>query len=286
MKKVFKNSLGIAGGLLFLGTFGGEAQALPNFRWSQAGAIPGLACVRIHEDADPHTWSDNFLCSNKNLGLRWSQVGAIAGMRCTRIHEDADPAPWGDNFLCAPSNAPYTLSWSQAGTIPGKACTRIHEDADPHAWGDNFLCVGVKFPITDNRDDAVANGRMSTSFTLNPSGQLTAVTNTRTGVKLAGFTGGVSIILLNENRQPIWASSAHRYGVDGCFIGRCNRNDNWSDSVPSNIMDQVRGYTILQQHEPKWLSLAGQRGEQFLRWLNSDEGKATIGTVVTIAAML
>lgn len=150
----------------------------------------------------------------------------------------------------------------------------------------NASISSVAFPITGERDDAVANGRMRTSFTLNSSGQLTAVTNTRTKVKLAGFTGGSSIILLNVNRQPIWASSVHRYGVDGCLIGICNRNENWSESVPPNILSQVRGYAILQQHNPKWLSLVGQRGEQFLRWLNSDEGKATVSTVVTIAAML
>ena len=150
---------------VFLGVCAESAAALPGFSWSQAGAIPDMTCVLIHEDADPDAWGDNFLCSNQDLGLRWSQAGEISGMRCTRVHEDADPAPWGDNFLCAPSNAPFTLSWSQAGSISGKVCTRVHEDADPHAWGDNFLCVGVSFPITGDRDDAVANGRMQTSFT-------------------------------------------------------------------------------------------------------------------------
>jgi hypothetical protein len=37
---------------------------------------------------------------------------------------------------------------------------------------------------------------MRTSFTLSADGRLTAVTNTRTGVQLAGFTGGASIVLL------------------------------------------------------------------------------------------
>lgn len=205
-------------------------------------------------------------------------------MRCTRVYEDADPAPWGDNFLCAPSNALFTLSWSQAGAIPGKACTRVYEAADPHSWGDNFLCVGVSFPIAGDRDDAVANGRMRTSFMLNADGSLAAVTNTRTGVQLAGFTGASSIILLDENRQPIWASSVHSYGVDGCTIGRCNRNENWSENVPQSVMGRVRGYAILQQHDPSWRIF--DRANQFLGWLNSNEGRSTIGTIASIAAML
>jgi hypothetical protein len=159
-------------------------------------------------------------------------------------------------------------------------------------WATNtggINCDGSKpinFPITGEKDNSVANGGMRTSFTLNSDGRLTAVTNTRTKVKLAGFTGGVSIILLNADRKPIWASAVHRYGVDGCLVGTCNRNENWNDSVPPDILRQVRGYAILQQHDPKWLRLVGQRGEQFLHWLNSDEGKATISTIVTIAAML
>jgi hypothetical protein len=78
----------------------------------------------------------------------------------------------------------------------------------------------ANFPITGNRDDAASNGRMSTSFTLTSNGQITAVTNTLTGVRLAGFTGAVSIILLDRNRQPIWTSDTQSYGVDGCTLGR------------------------------------------------------------------
>ncbi|WP_377476119.1 MAG: AbfB domain-containing protein [Microcoleus anatoxicus] len=142
----------------------------------------------------------------------------------------------------------------------------------------------VTFPITGDKENGVANGRMRTSFTLNADGSLTAVTNTRTGIKLAGFTGAASVILVDENRQLIWASGVHSYGVDGCFIGRCNRNDNWSENVPPEIMSRVRGYAILQQHNPKWRVF--DRGAQFLRWLNSDEGKATVSTIATIIAML
>jgi hypothetical protein len=112
----------------------------PSFSWSQAGAISGMACTRIYEEADPHAWSDNFLCAPSDIGMRWSQAGAIGGMKCTRIHEDADPHAWSDNFLCVPQSSPINFRWSQAGAIGGKKCLRVHEDADPHAWSDNYLC--------------------------------------------------------------------------------------------------------------------------------------------------
>lgn len=117
-----------------------QAAVKPSFSWSQAGVIPGMNCTRIHEDADPHAWSDNYLCSSQNWGIRWSQANAISGMKCTRIHEDADPHAWSDNFLCVPQSSPINFRWSQAGAIGGMTCLRVHEDADPHAWGDNYLC--------------------------------------------------------------------------------------------------------------------------------------------------
>jgi hypothetical protein len=120
---------------------------------------------------------------------------------------------------------------------------------------------------------------MRTSFTLSADGRLTAVTNTRTGVQLAGFTGGASIVLLDGNKQPIWASSVHRYGVSGCMIATCNRNDNWSDSVPLDILSQVKGYSIFQKQDSQFLELVEKRSGQFLSWLRSDEGKATISAI-------
>jgi hypothetical protein len=110
------------------------------FRWSQAGSIPGRICTRIYEDADPHAWSDNYLCADRDFGLRWSQAGVISGMKCTRIYEDADPHAWSDNYLCLPEASPINFRWSQANSIPNITCTKIYEDADPNAWSDNYLC--------------------------------------------------------------------------------------------------------------------------------------------------
>ena len=47
---------------------------LPQFYWSSAGPIGGKVCVRWYEPADPHTWHDNYLCSDYSHGLRWSSA--------------------------------------------------------------------------------------------------------------------------------------------------------------------------------------------------------------------
>ena len=53
--------------------------------------MPGRVCTQILEVADPHTWSDNYLCAERDYGFRWSSAGPIAGMTCTAIIESADP---------------------------------------------------------------------------------------------------------------------------------------------------------------------------------------------------
>lgn len=106
-----------------------------------------MSCIQINEPADPHTWQDNFLCSNRDLGIRWSFRGPIPGMRCTQITEGAEPPQhtWHDNFLCLPPESPLELAWSARGPIPGLHCLRFLEPSDPHTWSDNFLCWSRAF---------------------------------------------------------------------------------------------------------------------------------------------
>ncbi len=112
--------------------------------WSSSGPIAGLVCTQIIEGASPleHTWRDNYLCTNQDVGLRWSDSGAIAGMKCTQIIEGAEPAQytWRDNYLCLPQNSRITLRWSPSGRLAGLDCVQMVEGSDPYGWRDNFLC--------------------------------------------------------------------------------------------------------------------------------------------------
>jgi hypothetical protein len=100
--------------------------------------------VKVDESADSHSWGDNFVCTDTNIGLEWSMAGPLPGRRCVRVHESADEvaAAWADNFLCLPESSPYELTWSTAGKIAGQSCVRWFEAADVGgSWGDNYLCV-------------------------------------------------------------------------------------------------------------------------------------------------
>jgi SAM-dependent methyltransferase len=107
-------------------------------RWSSASWIPGLFCTKFEAPADPDGWSDNFLCSTRDLKLRWSYSGPIEGMVCTHIFEGSDPDGWSNNYLCSPHD--YGFRWSFEKPIAGMQCLQVNEPKDQHTWHDNFLC--------------------------------------------------------------------------------------------------------------------------------------------------
>lgn len=121
-----------------------QAQSAASFYWSSSGPISGLQCTQIIEGASPaeHTWRDNYLCTDRDVGLRWSPSGPIAGMQCTQIIEGAEPAEytWRDNYLCLPISSQISLHWSPSGPIQGLTCVQTHEGRDPYGWHDNYLC--------------------------------------------------------------------------------------------------------------------------------------------------
>ena len=73
-------------------------------------------------------------------GLRWSMAGAIKGQKCVQITETADPHTWTDNYICLPLDTPYDLKWNSAGPLEGLECIQWLEPADPDTWDDNYLC--------------------------------------------------------------------------------------------------------------------------------------------------
>lgn len=108
-----------------------------HLKFSSAGPIAGMHCTQISEPADPHGWSDNYLCSERALGLRWSSSGAIAGMTCVNVKEPSE-SMWSNNYLCTPEN--WGLTFSNDGVPSGKECVTFNEPSDPNSWNNNALC--------------------------------------------------------------------------------------------------------------------------------------------------
>lgn len=95
--------------------------------------------TQIVEWGDPNGWNDNYLCSERNLGMKWSYSGPIAGMTCVNVNEPSDPHYWNDNYLCTPED--WGLTWSSNGIPSGKECVAFNEPSDAgYGWYDNYLC--------------------------------------------------------------------------------------------------------------------------------------------------
>lgn len=115
-------------------------------RFSAAGPIAGMTCTQMLETADvAGGWLDNYVCTNKEIGLRWySATPPASAGRCTQIREPAEPpsTTWNDNYLCVPPESPVVLSWYHDGSRSGAGltCTAFLEPQDPHTWTDNYLC--------------------------------------------------------------------------------------------------------------------------------------------------
>ena len=118
------------------------------FTFSCDGPQAAQTCVNLNEPSDPHTWTDNFLCSATDFGFRWSYAGPIDGMDCTAVNEAAEPlaGAWSDNYFCAPKQSPWVVSYSSAGPLDGKTCVHLNETLDlANSWGDNYLCFEPRF---------------------------------------------------------------------------------------------------------------------------------------------
>ena len=131
------------------------------------------------------------------------------------------------------------------------------------------------FPVQGMQEDTVVKkGYMKTSFNLDSNGNLNAITKTWSDVNLKGFTGGVSIAFTDASGSVIWSTEQQRYGVDGKFIGKSDRTENWQAKIPAEFLSRISGYAILQEHNPTPRSLVD--------WVQSPEGQKKIKAIKTI----
>ncbi len=106
-----------------------------------------------------------------------------------------------------------------------------------------------QFPITVSRFDSFSGcgGHMNSTATIYATGLLNVVTRTWEDTELRGFAGAVAVSVLDQNQNSLWVSATQKYGVDGTWVGTSDRTDNWSDSVPAEILPNVRFVAIIQQ---------------------------------------
>jgi hypothetical protein len=83
--------------------------------------------------------------------------------------------------------------------------------------------------------------------------RIDGTTRTWTRQPWIGFTGGVTVFLVNAANQVIATTDLQQFGVDGFRVPfkRSDRYDTWSQSVPAPIAQQTVRLAILHHHAPR-----------------------------------
>ncbi|MDP2271417.1 MAG: M15 family metallopeptidase [Archangium sp.] len=229
------------------------------FAFSCDGPQANMTCVNVNEPSDPHTWTDNFFCSARDLGLRWSFNGDLPGMDCTPVTEAAElySSAWSDNRLCVPPQSPWSFDYSSAGPIAGKSCVHWNEPGDPHSWGDNYVCSTAVYEFS-------AGG-----FTFTQNGPRT----------------GKTCVNVNEPSDPdTWSDnyfcSATDLGMQWSYAGPIAGMDctNVAESAESQAAAWADNFLCLPAGQPwrfTWSSAGPIAGKTCVRWFEHSDTSAT-----------
>lgn len=107
------------------------------------------------------------------------------------------------------------------------------------------------FPIRAQQYTKLATSRnMTTNVTVFADGLLSAVTQVHNGVWLAGYHGGVQVVLLDGNKKPLMSYAPARIGVTGTAFGSPDVTKGWQVQVTSNLVNATRYIAIYQQWDP------------------------------------
>jgi hypothetical protein len=111
------------------------------------------------------------------------------------------------------------------------------------------------FPFRGSQFDELGDHRrMETSITISNNGRIDGRTRTWTAHKTKGFTGGVAVVLMDASGNILHVTQEERYGVN-CkrCPGPSDRTVQWAQTVPANLISQVRGYAIVHAHSSSGL---------------------------------
>ncbi|QUG87083.1 hypothetical protein [Bacillus nitratireducens] len=92
---------------------------------------------------------------------------------------------------------------------------------------------------------------MTTDETLSADGVINAFTRTRSVTWFGGFTGGVQVLMVDDNGVVIGTTSQRRYGVDGTKIGRSDRTEQWNETIDPSIFNRTVKLAVIHAWTPK-----------------------------------
>ncbi|WP_437567765.1 hypothetical protein [Sorangium sp. So ce542] len=130
------------------------------------------------------------------------------------------------------------------------------ETEGPVFEGDSSM-VPSEILGTVEQEDRIGRGwHMKTQATLRSDGTATGFTELRNSRFAWGYMGGLVVVIVDAQKQPLAYVPVDRWGIDAC-APRCPRKRyvTWTASVPSHEWSHVgrsaRGLALYQFHDPK-----------------------------------
>ncbi|CAF5215676.1 unnamed protein product, partial [Rotaria magnacalcarata] len=69
------------------------------------------------------SWQDNYLCTNRDIGLSWRNYPNYCNSNLKRVYSpDYVDGSWSDNALCLLLESKIELIWPPCGLLPPMSC--------------------------------------------------------------------------------------------------------------------------------------------------------------------
>jgi hypothetical protein len=116
----------------------------------------------------------------------------------------------------------------------------------------NISRPSLPIHINTGQETVGSHWYMETNATVSKNGRIDATTKTKS-CQTRGFTGGVWIALLDQDGNFLYVTDVKRYGVNGKLpFGGCEeRTEQWNETVPSEIINQVSAAVVQHARSPR-----------------------------------
>ncbi|MCB0393573.1 MAG: hypothetical protein KDD25_03400 [Bdellovibrionales bacterium] len=192
--------------------------------YSESGGLGApLDCSNVYEASDDNfasgAWTNNQICSNREIGLEFSFNGSRSNKTCVNIKAPLEKSStWSDNFFCVNENANLLISY---GRTKRPNCVRIGDSRDTFLrqngrngdvdietleWPGSYLCFESvpesEIPSTTTTTTLPPpNSTFRLDFNgTNPQSELAEGESTELLVKRVGPTNTVSKVKLSYNK--------------------------------------------------------------------------------------
>jgi hypothetical protein len=100
--------------------------------------------------------------------------------------------------------------------------------------------------------DRVGNGwHMYTTATVNTDGTVAGTTTLKNYNNISGFTGGLFLVAVDKDMNPIYSSEVRKWGINSPFFAKCrSKTVTWTEKIPPEYLDDLASIAIVQQHTP------------------------------------